>query len=394
MSRLGEPVLNSLLCKELVRSCPKWQFTSGVERTGVFKNRVKRPDLTIRTEGGNIVVLEAEFMPARTVEEDAVARLGESFHEFGESVETVIALRFPESLREIQGNISEAVRTATYEYCVFSRSDDTSRRWPESGWLVGGLRELANCIDLVSISESLLSKGTNIYESVVLRTASQIREATLSGSQIASNISGVLHQTAGEQTYRMAAAILTNATVFHEILSRHFDIATLDQVLNADLPDIELLQVWHRIVQEINYLPIFQLALDLLSGFGSQLTARITRIVISAARELSKVGITNLYDLSGRMFQKLIADRKFLATFYTLPSSSALLAELALASLPIDWRDTDAYSKLRIADLACGTGTLIAATYRGILKRYEFLGNDSAQIHSDQLCQELSAKTF
>ena len=38
-------------------------------------------------------------------------------------------------------------------------------------------------------------------------------------------------------------------------------------------------------------------------------------------------------DLTGRIFQRLIADRKYLATFYTLPASAALLARLAIDKL-------------------------------------------------------------
>ena len=41
----------------------------------------------------------------------------------------------------------------------------------------------------------------------------------------------------------------------------------------------------------------------------------------------------NAHDLTGRIFQRLIADRKYLATFYTLPASAALLARLAVAKL-------------------------------------------------------------
>ena len=67
------------------------------------------------------------------------------------------------------------------------------------------------------------------------------------------------------------------------------------------------------------------------------------------------------------MFQRLIADRKFLATFYTLPSSAALLAELAAARLDIDWSDCEAVIALRIGDFACGTGALLNAAYEAVL---------------------------
>lgn len=391
MSRLSEPVFNGLLLEELVRVCPKWRFTSGAERTRVFANRAKQPDLTIRTLGGNTVILETEFSPASTVEQDARDRLGETFYESNESVETVIAARIPEYLRDVSGDISKEIRTATFEYCVFTHVDAKIKRWPHRGWLVGGLRELADCIDLVSISERLLSDGTNTFELVVHQAASLIEHAALDGVQIGKNVAAILHQEAGVQTYRMAAAILTNATVYHDILSRHFELDTLDQVLQSKSPDSKLLEVWRHVVKDVNFFPIFHLAIELLSSLGSRLADRVARRIAEAAQELAKVGVTTLYDLSGRMFQKLIADRKFLATFYTLPSSSALLAELALATLPTDWAASSAYGNLRIADLACGTGTLLAAAYRGILRRYEFLGLDSAHVHSDLLSNAVYA---
>ena len=69
----------------------------------------------------------------------------------------------------------------------------------------------------------------------------------------------------------------------------------------------------------------------------------------------------NAHDLTGRIFQTLIADRKYLATFYTLPASAALLARLAVAKMEgVDWSDPkEAIGKLRIADFACGTGALL-----------------------------------
>ena len=46
------------------------------------------------------------------------------------------------------------------------------------------------------------------------------------------------------------------------------------------------------------------------------------------------------------MFQTLITDRKFLATFYTLPESACLLAELAVERLDVDWSDRAAIERL------------------------------------------------
>ena len=111
----------------------------------------------------------------------------------------------------------------------------------------------------------------------------------------------------------------------------------------------------------------------------------------AVAHELGAIGATSLNDLSGRMFQRLIADRKFLATFYTLPNSAALLAELAIPRLGTDWEDALAIKALRIGDLACGTGGLLLAAYHGVLSRYRRTGRDDASLHTAMMERSLVA---
>ncbi|WP_419946342.1 hypothetical protein [Candidatus Poriferisodalis sp.] len=75
-------------------------------------------------------------------------------------------------------------------------------------------------------------------------------------------------------------------------------------------------------------------------------------------------------------------DRKLLSAFYTEPSSAALLAELAVARVDTDWGDADKLAKLRIADLACGTGALLVAAYRRIAERHRARGGADGAAHS------------
>jgi len=89
----------------------------------------------------------------------------------------------------------------------------------------------------------------------------------------------------------------------------------------------------------------------------------------------------------GAVFQKLIADRKFLAAYYTTPSSASLLIGLAInETKPLsgsEWSDPECLRKLRIADFACGTGTLISTAYQRIGQLHELAGGDSEAVHSD-----------
>ena len=107
------------------------------------------------------------------------------------------------------------------------------------------------------------------------------------------------------------------------------------------------------------------------------------RTLRGTATQIRASGVDNAHDLTGRVFQRLIADRKYLATFYTLPSSAALLARLAVAKLDgVDWSDSEAIGKLRVADFACGTGALLSAVYEQIAARHERAGGDAAALHT------------
>ena len=46
----------------------------------------------------------------------------------------------------------------------------------------------------------------------------------------------------------------------------------------------------------------------------------------TTVENVEATGANQAHDLTGRIFQQLIADRKYLATFYTLPASAALPA--------------------------------------------------------------------
>ncbi len=97
------------------------------------------------------------------------------------------------------------------------------------------------------------------------------------------------------------------------------------------------------------------------------------------ASELQNFGVIDVHDLSGRMFQQLIADRKFLAAYYTL------LAELAISRLRVDWGDAEQIAGLRIGDFACGTGTLLGASYHAISSMHRRANGHDGELHAHMM---------
>ena len=74
MPRTNEIAFNVALSNVLRTKHPRWRDRTGAEQQGVVRETAQRPDIVIRPPGGIPVVLETEFEPARSVEEDARKR--------------------------------------------------------------------------------------------------------------------------------------------------------------------------------------------------------------------------------------------------------------------------------------------------------------------------------
>ena len=392
MASTTEQVFNSAFGRALRKKHPLWKGAIGVEQTDVLQGSPgKQPDIILSLPISSPVAIETEFMPASTVEDDAVSRLGEHLASDGREIENVIALRIPSELRTIgQDEIEDIIQETTFTYCVLSTTQGGDRqRYPERGWLKGDIDDVADCLESVTLSESLVSRSTDVLEYGVAQAANLLATAPES---IHKGIADQLLQSTGKQTNRMAVAIIANAIVFHTRIEGYQNIPLLSDLETASgLTKQNVTQGWKWIVENVNYWPIFKIASDVLDNMPTLQANQILNRLYETANELTQIGATGLNDLSGRMFQKLISDRKFLATFYTLPVSATFLAELAVSRLQTDWRSADAVKGLRVADLACGTGTLIGALYHAILARHRRTGCDDAEVHSAMIEESLYA---
>ena len=343
------------------------------------------------------VAVEAEYEPAHQAEAEAAARLGLPVVDAVSPVAAAVALRYPDGLKSVV-DLPAAIADARLSYCV--RYDDGSR-FPEAGWLQGSAADLADLIRLVSVPQHAVNAAAETLEQGIERAAAILNDLAQLRPNITPAIARLLGMTDVPQTRRMAGAIIANALVFHQRIAgmypqvKHLGLVCGPGVAN---PQAETLTAWTAILK-INYWPIFAIAKDILEQLPAGYAAQVLAELRETAEQIDAAGVTNAHDLTGRIFQRLIADRKYLATFYTLPASAALLARLAVAKLcaPVgannhsplhsteeqrfDWADADAIANLRIADFACGTGALLSAVYEQIAGRHERAGGDPAGLH-------------
>ena len=383
MPRQTEPSANNALGAIL-----QGMFATGEVRSEntqiVIDHPGLRPDLVVLTPGRSPVVVEAEYLPAATVEEEALSRLGRRVSPVGRLIEAAVALRYPDEVGDCD-DLDAALRAARLSYAVFTEEGE---RFPEAGWLDGRVENLADMIRLVSLPQRAVDAAADALEQGIERAAGVLDELAVIRPGINQAIAAILGMDEVPQTWRMAGAIIANALVFHErIAGIHPGIKPLDQVCGPESPNpiAETVAAWNQILA-VNYWPIFAVGQDLLRQLPARDAARLLSLLHYTVGEVERTGIDNAHDLSGRVFQRLIADRKYLATFYTLPASASLLARLAVAKLTgVDWADAGSIGRLRIADLACGTGALLSSVYEQMAARYERTGGDPARLHAPMM---------
>ena len=78
-------------------------------------------------------------------------------------------------------------------------------------------------------------------------------------------------------------------------------------------------------------------------------------------------------NIGAELFPKIAEDRKQSAAFYTQPATAELLAALTIPYDMADW-DDDTFNRFKIADLTCGTGTLLRFGYRQVRQHYRRSG--------------------
>ncbi len=326
-------------------------------------------------------------------------------------------------------------------------------RLPESGWLNGSARDLAMLAHRASTPAPRVERMGVILEQSIENAAAEFtaRHPSHAPGSLGADIAALLGQSDDQagQTRRMAMTVIINALIFHEALAQaEFYITNpqsppsgppsgsqsplhagtsstppsatgaarspspsppapraesspsdrggsprrlqhLRQLLPPGDFDLDALTLEWQAVLKINYWPIFATAAEIIRKLPEETAAEVLTPLRKGALRLVQRGLAKSHDLTGVIFQRLIADRKFLATFYTRPAAAALLAGLAIpadrAPGGAQWGDEDTIAALQIGDFACGTGTLLSAAYQRIGLLHELHGGDPKTLHAPMM---------
>ena len=407
VSTQPENVITAELVRILNRMSPRWTLE---QHQRPFRGSQKNPDIFITRPGYEPVAIEAKYVDSA---DDVVAQaqkhvgreLETEYATRTETLHTVMAIRYPAWFKEVAGrDIEEKLCSAAdLQYLLKGKSGGETYRFPRKGWATGTVADIANAVHVGTVPSERIDDAAEQMERAVNIAAQQLDAAVKARAAIGDSLEHILHQERGTQTSRMACLIITDAFVFHsslagkdlkelagdnpaasKALAHRKPVQSLGQHLRKmDFADV--LTDWETLLK-VNYQPIFADAMQMVAAIATddRLINELLSILCKAANELVKTRLAQIHELAGEVFQKLIVDRKYVKANYTLPTSAALLSTLVCPELP-DGRLP------KVADFACGTGSLLNGVYKRVQRLYEQQGGkDSADIHKEMLENNLA----
>ena len=417
---LEEPQLNGRIASVInkITNSAGWQARE--ELWEALRGPRTKPDVLITRADGPPIVLENEYYPAATVADDCMKSIGRELNPSvagaAGKVSAVIAIRADEELHQcLTGDAAQAMLEAGHEieYAVYQGNETEQTRFPLSGYIRGNVRDLVDFIRPASEPQDTIDAATEAFRQGVEDAATEIMgraRHTNIGETIAKTLrqqwpaypekppatSAELKQekdddNARQQTAKMTATMMINALAYQQNLAGFEGIRDLGQVQDATpggkLTKAAVIAEWDNILA-INYWPIFHIARQLLQIIPSAAAVDLLDKMVKTADAIQNA--IRLNDVAGTVFQRLIADRQTLATYYTRPESTTLAAYLAVPD-DLDWANPETLKNYHIADYACGSGGLVLAAYQRARDLHRNHGGDPDSVHPYMMENSLTA---
>ena len=275
-----------------------------------------------------------------------------------------IALVYPAMLRDVPFNtLGEEMAKASFQIAVITEAGFGS-------FVSGTVDDLTNLLrnafdqlvkeDVVNQAIAKLEVGIDRFAAVVLPQAGTVMRL----AEVLGIPDATLSTPQRKEVTRVSGLVLLNALIFQEVLAEHnAKVKTLNQINALDQPIAECGEHWKFILDTINYYSIFHVAREVLLSLSSNKEVADTfKQMTEIACDIVRLRAALRHDLMGRVYHKLLASAKHLGTYYTAIPSATLLLKLALRSeAQRAWCKAQTLEEFRVADLSCGTGTLLMA---------------------------------
>jgi len=369
-ARYREEVINVVLA-ELLNERGIASLPEQIIRDIVKKKR-RLPDVWVDYEGLTVAI-EGKIESSLVIE-DARRRVEQGLAHIAIAVDYPAGLRVAGDLKELKREMA----STPLKIAVVTEAGETGFAEGDLSFIDNLLRRtheelvkedvVSEAVDYIRQANAELAKHLMDRPAVLKRVAKALDIQPGKAEKEKDN-KRVEKATAG-----VGALIIFNAILFQEILAEHDErVTSLLEFADRRDVQLELVDHWRYIIEEINYHPIYYIAARVLRKIpASRNLERILRSHVEVVRQIMQKRAALRHDLMGRVYHLLLEDAKYLGAFYTSIPAATLLLKLALdpGQWPLDWSDDETVGALRVGDFACGTGTLLMAAAESIADNY------------------------
>ena len=353
----------------------------GVKARAERRSRQGVPDVRVALRSG-LVLLECKWEGS---EKPLVDQLQERRADFPEAL-AMLGVLYPERLRhaeDTQAALEEATDLQWWVTSSKSLHDKSGGATPRSRAMrSGSVADLADQLhtlplEIEGVDRVVAAAGAVGY------ALEQAAKPLAQHQRLARRIADIIASTDQEKNraaaLRIGCLVLFNALAFQDRLSAANDnVPTVEEALQKGIPGLRA--AWLAICSDIDYVPVFELAAELLAVLEDGPEDVRQPVIAPLVKAVDDTRRVEGHDLSGRLFHTLLTDAKFTGAYYTSVPAATLLARLVFHNWPagVDWSDHEFPASLNVADLACGTGTLLLAVATEAERRHRDAGGRHA----------------
>ena len=261
--------------------------------------------------------------------------------------------------------------------------------------LLSGMEEHGNAIRMNLLAKSGLVdnrvvRDLNILEASVKEAAYHLQSDGLSSvldQHFGLNNLDEAKRKSQADGCTIGALLLMNAAMLHQRIANGrwlSGVRDLDTLKNDVSVVRNVCREWERIMRH-DFRPILEPALEAIyvmesSGKTAGLE-RALRHIVAEAERIAETYADMGADHAGPLFNKVMGNQASDGAYFTRPVAASIAARLTLdACGELDWTDQQAWREHKTVDLACGSGTLLAAMLTDVKRRAREQGVGEAQI--------------
>ena len=335
----------------------------------------ERPDVLFHWRGLRVVI-EGKFADHPQAREVV---LGDARGRVQRGIANIAAaVVYPGALRTVATpQLLDQLESSVLAYCMIAESEETAWFEGTPAAIMDALRRTQETMaqdDIVAKTvQSLLEQLTGVALIWIGQTGACDRLSDLLGMPAPKGETEDKAEGRRTTAAKVSALVIANALIFQEQLAATNPRVTSLRRLEDQRDVVGAARAhWQWIWRNINYVPIFQLGERVLAELPiTQHTLASFHALLKEAQAICAHQAALRHDLMGRIYHWLLHHAKYLGTYYTSVSAATLLLKLAL-SRPWnrDFGNPAQFAEFKVADLACGTGTLLMATAQAVSDAY------------------------